>query len=68
MIVTLYIDMPDIEPESVIDFTHAYARPAFAVAEGWTRWRIDLDLSKNEATVRPATSEERAAFEPKKIG
>jgi hypothetical protein len=67
MITTLYIDMPD-GFEIDVDFASAFARPVFATADGWSRWRIDLDLAKNEATVRPATAEERAAFEPKRIG
>jgi hypothetical protein len=66
--ITLYIDMPNEPVEGINDFAAAYARPAVAVAEGWTRWRIDLDLPKNEATVRPSRDEERHAFPVKKIG
>ena len=74
MIVTLYIDLPTDESLAVpvLDWAAAYARPAVATADGWTRWRIDLDLvgdqSACEATVRKAKSEECAAFEPKRIG
>jgi hypothetical protein len=65
MILKLYLDMPKDDPEpGLTSFAMAFARPAFAVAEGWTRWRIDLDLAKNEASIRTAEETECVAFKP----
>ena len=58
MIITLYVDTA---PGYIPEFCNGWARPA-ALVDGATRWRVDIDTSKLEASVRPATVEERAAF------
>lgn len=59
MIITLYVDTA---PGYVPEFCNGWSRPALAVEPEATRWRVDIDTSKLEATVRPATVEEHGAF------